>query len=102
MKRIVFAMICVVFWASASNAEEWEGKKMLVDERDKVISSCEKGISSLGFPYIKVQQYCECSVNYMTEIATKYTKEQINRMVIIKGKYFIEKESRQKCKHFLE
>ena len=102
MKRIIFLALCIVFWANPSNSEVWEGKKILVDQRDKVISACEKGISSRGFPYGKVQKYCECSVDYMTEIATKYTKEQINRMAEIKGKDFIEKEAFQKCKHFLE
>ncbi|MCD6366003.1 MAG: hypothetical protein J7L46_00535, partial [Bacteroidales bacterium] len=51
---------------STNNAEYWEGKKILVDEREKVISACEKGISSRGFSYVKAQKYCECSVNYMT------------------------------------
>ena len=87
---------------SSNNDESWEGKKILVDEREKVISACEKGISSRGFPYVKVQKYCECSVDYMTEIATNYTKEQIKRMAEIKGKDFIEKEAFQKCKHLLE
>jgi hypothetical protein len=86
----------------SNNDESWEGKKILVDEREKVISACKKGISSRGFPYVKVQKYCECSVDYMTEIATKYTKEQIKRMAEIKGKNFIEKEAFQKCKQFLE
>jgi len=86
----------------SNNDEFWEGRKILVDERATVISACEKGISSRGFPYVKVQKYCECSVNYMTEIATKYTKRQIKRMTEIKGKNFIEKEAFQKCKHFLE
>jgi len=86
----------------SNNDESWEGKKILVDEREKVISACEKGISSRGFPYVKVQKYCECSVDYMTEIATKYTKEQIKRMAEIKGKDFIEREAFQKCKHLLE
>jgi len=102
MKRIAFVALCFGFWASASNAEDWEGKKILVDQRDKVISACEKGISSRGFPYVKVQKYCECSVDYMTEIATKYTKEQIRKMADTKGKNFIEKEAFQKCKHHLE
>ncbi len=87
---------------SSNNDEYWEGKKILVDEREKVISACEKGISSRGFSYVKAQKYCECSVNYMTMIATKYTKEQIKRMAEIKGKNFIEKEAFQKCKHHLE
>ena len=87
---------------SSNNDESWEGKKILVDEREKVISACEKGISSRGFPYVKVQKYCACSVDYMTEIATKYTKEQIKRMTEIKGKDFIEIEAFQKCKHLLE
>lgn len=87
---------------SANNVEYWEGKNILVDEREKVISACEKGISSRGFPHAKVQKYCECAVNYMTEIATKHTKEQIKKMAEIKGKDFIEKEAFQKCKHHLE
>ena len=86
----------------ASNGEYWEGKKILIDQRGKIISACEKGISSRGFPYVKVQKYCECSVNYMTEIATKYTKEQIKKMAEVKGKDFIEREAFQKCKHHLE
>lgn len=94
--------LCFVFWASTSTAEDWEGKKILVDQRDKVISACEKGISSKNFSYVKVQKYCECSVDYMTEIATKYTKEQIKKMAEKKGKDFIEKEAFQKCKHFLK
>jgi len=102
MRRITFLALCFAFWATASNAEEWEGKKILVDQREKVISACEKGISSRGFPYVKVQKYCKCSVDYMTEIATKYTKEQIKRMAEIKGKDFIEKEAFHKCKHHLE
>ena len=32
-------------------------EKILVDEREKVISACEKGISSRGFPYVKVHKY---------------------------------------------
>lgn len=102
MKKSFFVLCCFILFASASNAEDWEGKKILVDEREKVISACEKGISSRGFPYVKVHKYCECSVNYMTEIATNYTKEQINKMAEIRGKDFIEKEAFQKCKHHLE
>ena len=102
MNRITFVALCFIFLASASNAEDWEGKKILVEQRDKVISACEKGISSRGFPYVKVQKYCECSVSYMTELATKYTKEEIRKMAEIKGKDFIEKEAFQKCKHHLD
>ena len=102
MKQIIFMALCIIFWPNASNPEEWEGRKILVDQREKVISACEKGISSRGFPYSKVRKYCECSVDYMTEIATKYTKKQIKRMTEIKGNKFIEKETLKKCKHFLE
>jgi len=102
MKRVAFLALCIVFWSNASNSEEWEGKKILINQRDKVISACEKGISSRGFPYGKVQKYCECSIDNMTEIATRFTKEQIKRMTEIKGKDFIEKEAFQKCKHLLE
>jgi hypothetical protein len=102
MKRMTFLALCIIFLASASNSEEWAGKKILVDQREKVISACEEGISSRGFPYGKVQKYCKCSVDYMTEIATIYTKEQIKGMAEIKGKDFIEKEAFKKCKHLLE
>ena len=81
MKRITFLALCVIFWANASNSEEWEGKKILVEQRDKVISACEKGISSRGFPYSKVQKYCECSADYMTEIATKYNNGNVARPI---------------------
>ena len=102
MKFIIFFAICLSFWTNASTAEEWEGKKILVDQRDKVISACEKGISSRGFPYAKVQKYCECFIDYVTEIANKYNKEQIKGMAAKKGKDFIEKEASQKCIHFLK
>ena len=48
MKRIIFVFFCFFFFASASTGEDWEGKKILVDEREKVISACEKGILSKG------------------------------------------------------
>jgi redox-regulated HSP33 family molecular chaperone len=102
MKRIAFAMICFAIWASVSSAEEWEGKEILIEQRNEVISACEKGVASRGFPEVKVQKYCKCSVDYMTEIATTYTKEEINRMAETKGRDFIEKEVIHKCKHFLE
>ena len=102
MNRIICAALCFILLASASNAEDWEGKKILVDQRDEVILACEKGVSSRGIPYRKAQKYCECSVNYMTELATKYTKEEINKMAEIKGKDFIEKEAFEKCKHHLD
>jgi hypothetical protein len=38
----------------------------------------------------------------MTEIATKYNKEQIKGMAERKGKDFIEREAFQNCKHLLE
>ena len=85
-----------------SNGAEWEGKKILIEEREQVIAACEKGISSQGYTYVKVQKYCKCSVDYMTELATKYTKEQLEKLQKEKGKNFIEKYTLQKCKHHLE
>jgi len=102
MKQFLIVLLFGVFtFASASNGEEWEGKKFLVDQREKVISACEKGILSRGYPYIKVKKYCECSVDYMTELANKYTKEQLKTLQKEKGKNFIEKDTLQKCKHHL-
>ena len=57
MKRTIFVFFCFFFFANTSNGDDWEGKKILVDERDKVISACEKGILSKGYPYVKVQKY---------------------------------------------
>jgi hypothetical protein len=102
MKRIVFAMICVAFWASASNAEEWEGKKMLVEQRSRAISACEQGILSKGYPYAKVKKYCECSVNYMTDMAERYSKEELNEMSRYQVMTFLRSESRKMCIYHLK
>jgi hypothetical protein len=102
MKRIIFVLLGLLCFSSVSCAEEWEGEKMLIEERGKVIAACEKGILSQGYSYVKVQKYCKCSVDNMTELATKYSKEQLKAMQKEKGKNFIEKDTLQMCKHYLE
>jgi hypothetical protein len=102
MKNIIFMFLGLCFLANASYGEEWEGKKMLIDERDKVIAACEEGISSQGYAYSKVNKYCKCSVDYMTKLGTKYSKEQLKIMQRQKGERFIEQETLQMCKHHLD
>ncbi|PKN89410.1 MAG: hypothetical protein CVU51_00240 [Deltaproteobacteria bacterium HGW-Deltaproteobacteria-1] len=84
------------------SGEEWEGGKMLIEERGKVIAACEKGILSQGYSYVKVQKYCKCSVDYITELANKYSKAQLKALQKEKGGNFIEKDALQMCKHYLE
>jgi hypothetical protein len=102
MKQFLVVFLSVFFFASASNGEEWEGKKILVNEREKVISACEEGISNKGYPYVKVKKYCECSVDYMIELVTKYTKEQLKDIADKRGDdNFIRTDAYLKCKHHL-
>lgn len=105
MKKIILMFIFISFFLSTntSNAQEWDKlREMLVNQRDKVISACEEGGVSKGYSYKKIQNYCKCSVDYMTEIVTKYNKNQLNNKVKEKGGDFIEKEALQKCEYILE
>ena len=102
MKKIIYVFFCLFLFASASNGEEWEGKKILLEKRDEVVSACEKGALMHGYDYAKVQRYCKCWVDYVTEFAIKYNKEQLKEMQKTKGKNFLEKDVLKNCKHHLE
>ena len=102
MKTVIVAIIALLIFVCFSHAEEWKGKKILLEERDKVIAACEEGTTSMGFAYAKVHNYCRCFTDYMTDLGTKYTKEEIEKIAEEKGGDFMERESFKNCKHHLQ
>ena len=102
MKIMIISIVTVLIFVNFVGAEEWKGKQILVGERDKVIAACEEGTSSMGFPYAKVHNYCRCFTDYMTNLAAKYTKEDMDRIVKERGGDFMEKEAFNSCKQHLQ